>query len=446
MLKINIPPAEIFKINDKYRTDDAQGDLWTLDQIPKVEHEIVGKFTICAPDSWPTKCFKSYSIAEFKQNFGKHFEVGLKLGPMNNVVIAGGSVLWSLDMIGSKPDDIDLFIYGVDPTDMNNLWDVVNKISDKLVKVAYRLKYTHIKRIAHPKVISFTLTRNEEVTTVQIILRAYKSISSILHAFDVPASCVAFDWNEVYVTTLSAYALVYKINLVNFNYSSLSFDYRLAKYFSRGYALGLQLHPSTCIILGVNYRSWGNIFRKYCNVYYVDMSCSKPVSDYFILSPKNLLKKSTYDAQWVAFMNNILRPHRTILIEEIFIKYGNEKFYKFIDKFKLPYSNSDLNKMISTLLLKINDDLSYYRQNGLSKYKLYKLYPFAYLIEWKNIHTAMEAFIERYTGEINAEWWYVTDPGRQYTASFNPIYIDPKNLSGFDENAFTNTEIVKLIF
>lgn len=73
---------------------------------------------------------------------------------------------------------------------------------------------------------------------IQIILRKFPSISSILHGFDIGSCAVAFTGKITLLTTFSMYSILNRVNLVVPRYSSPSYAYRLDKYFRRGFALG----------------------------------------------------------------------------------------------------------------------------------------------------------------------------------------------------------------
>ncbi|KAL0222515.1 hypothetical protein RCL1_002369 [Eukaryota sp. TZLM3-RCL] len=72
---------------------------------------------------------------------------------------------------------------------------------------------------------------------IQVILRLYNSISEIIHGFDIGSSAVAFNGNEVYLTSLSKLSYMYKINVVDTTRRSTTYERRLRKYFDRGFAI-----------------------------------------------------------------------------------------------------------------------------------------------------------------------------------------------------------------
>ena len=68
----------------------------------------------------------------------------------------------------------------------------------------------------------------------QVILRLYETYSEVLHGFDVDSCCLGFDGKNILFTERAILAIRDKINRVNFNRLSPSYEYRLAKYAHRG--------------------------------------------------------------------------------------------------------------------------------------------------------------------------------------------------------------------
>ena len=71
----------------------------------------------------------------------------------------------------------------------------------------------------------------------QVVLRLYKRMHEILHGFDVDCCGVGYDGKDIWITQRALYAICNGINTVNFNRLSPSYEYRLAKYGTRGFAV-----------------------------------------------------------------------------------------------------------------------------------------------------------------------------------------------------------------
>lgn len=169
----------------------------------------------------------------------------LKKNIKPNICIAGGA-LFSI-LFGLEINDIDLFIYQLDKTAATDL------IQDFLKKklLLYQQNDENFKKISITRtknaVTLFTKTRkssyDEEKDSFsskvinkeyQIILRLYRSLSEVLHGFDVDCCSIGFDGQDLWMTQRTYYALTRGYNTVNFDRLSPSYEYRLAKYGTRG--------------------------------------------------------------------------------------------------------------------------------------------------------------------------------------------------------------------
>ena len=168
----------------------------------------------------------------------------------NNLVIAGGFAL-SLynheDDINDVFDDIDIFIHSCteDQTKMM-IFNIIERIftsndrqlPDTRIGKAIDTTIKFVKSTDSENAFSITVsTRSREEIKIQFIKRIYSSPSEIIHGFDIDSSCILFDINSnsFYTTKRGYYSLTNKTNIINFNKLSPSYEYRLIKYFKRGY-------------------------------------------------------------------------------------------------------------------------------------------------------------------------------------------------------------------
>jgi hypothetical protein len=209
----------------------------------------------------------------------KNVAITSVLRNVKNIVVAGGAAAHPLTAGLETPGDVDIFVYGLPPNDRAVLWRKVEEVVAALADVlaasgepwgaiglgGARWVAKSITQLASPGLITLTASGAEVFLSrgrmrsgtsarlpypVQIILRAYPSISAILHAFDVPSCCVAYDGRTTYTTTLGAFALVHRANIVNPAYRSLTYETRLVKYFQRGFALVLPHLDTAAIAAG----------------------------------------------------------------------------------------------------------------------------------------------------------------------------------------------------
>lgn len=259
-LELSDDPFQALACNDLHRradvADGPDSGLWTVDQVkavfPRQYRYPVQTFS---PRHWPVA--KPVSQEEYIKRFAAEYPEVMSILPIPNVVVAGGAAAWPLGEPAVKTGDVDLFIHGIAPDDRAALWKkadyIVKHLSARFLNgpadESSRRRYIDI--VSHflaPGVVTITAYSvegswrhrlSEETRKVQIVLRAYPSVSSILHAFDVPSCAVAFDGRRTYMTALAAYAHVFRVNLVVPAYRSTTYEARLAKYFERGFALAV---------------------------------------------------------------------------------------------------------------------------------------------------------------------------------------------------------------
>ena len=139
----------------------------------------------------------------------------------DNILLAGGSVLNAI--IGyEKIADYDLFITGLTIEQANS-------------KIAQMLKL--LSTITSVSRSSNAITIQTESTTIQIILRLYRTKSEVLHGFDIDCCCVGFDGTHVFLTARAYHSIKHMINCIDFDRMSPSYEPRLAKYMKRGFSI-----------------------------------------------------------------------------------------------------------------------------------------------------------------------------------------------------------------
>ena len=74
---------------------------------------------------------------------------------------------------------------------------------------------------------------------VQVILRRYESVSEVIHRFDIGASAVVYDGQQVWFTSLSKLAYEQGVNVLDLSRRRANYEARLAKYFLRGFGIVL---------------------------------------------------------------------------------------------------------------------------------------------------------------------------------------------------------------
>ena len=138
------------------------------------------------------------------------------------MLVAGGKIFSIL--FGTQSHDIDIFLYGQEYD------NAVNTI------IGYTNDYINdLKKLVRTKnAVTFVVRDKDEI---QIILRLYRTVSEILHGFDVDSCSMGYDGENIYLTERALYAIQHGYNTVNFDRLSNSYEARLAKYGTRGMAV-----------------------------------------------------------------------------------------------------------------------------------------------------------------------------------------------------------------
>ena len=127
-------------------------------------------------------------------------------------IVAGGYVInkkFKLDRT-----DIDIFLYGE------------KNYNKRLKEFISQFDYSEIRIVRTSNYININYCMGD----IQIILTKNKDIMDIFNKFDLYASQIGLDENNIYMTNRSKIALEYRINIVDKNAFNKSYIYRLKKY------------------------------------------------------------------------------------------------------------------------------------------------------------------------------------------------------------------------
>ncbi|KAI9723540.1 MAG: hypothetical protein M1828_004136 [Chrysothrix sp. TS-e1954] len=186
------------------------------------------------------------NLTMFKSNFNIFTEMSLVDLDWNNVIAAGSSVVTCLLPVPKKyatsrrvqreyyhervapASDVDLFLYGLSEQQaIQKITQIEQKVSNALLH-----KTVSVRTRNTVTIVSEYPTRH-----VQIVLRAYRTMSEILTGFDVDCSCAAFDGKNVYATPRAIAAYMTQVNTIDLTRRSPSYEMRLWKYSRRGFEI-----------------------------------------------------------------------------------------------------------------------------------------------------------------------------------------------------------------
>ena len=237
---LDLGPEAMFAENDLHRRADAtDAVLWTFDAAAAVGPLAPPRAPLDIPvlrsSAWPDARACCDSALEYASTFEKSFPgVAQVISQVDNVYVAGGAANWPLVYNNgdrNPPGDIDIFVVGIDPQDSRALWAKVGE-----VRAALRASFGQPRR---EYISPGVLTMYFESLTIQVILRAFATVSALLHGFDIPSAAIAYDGVTAYMTYAAVWAYVHMVNVINPAYRSTTYELRVKKYFERGYGLGL---------------------------------------------------------------------------------------------------------------------------------------------------------------------------------------------------------------
>ena len=240
-------PFEVFRINDVHRRPDMspEADLWAIDDLVGLGHQgYTFPVPTLVPPYWPPA--QDVKQKTYDALFEKEFPIAIKIlrAVPENLVVAGGAAAWPLGELFAKAGDVDFFVVGIDPNDEAALWAKAAEFFEacKDAVTAWAEDADSVQafvQLLTPGLLTLVVNFSDLQPRwkFQLIMRAYPSVSALLHAFDVGSACVAYDGQTAKMTTLGVYAHVNRVNLVNPKYRSTTYEKRLAKYFDRHFAI-----------------------------------------------------------------------------------------------------------------------------------------------------------------------------------------------------------------
>jgi len=372
---------EVLQIDSKCRKDNIQFDLFKLNSIKKVSYNY----------NFPTLVNKNSELYKINYECVNDILNDLVfLGRLDfkNIIIAGGYICNKLIFRNTDTCDVDIFIYGLSNHKATNKIHYILKLFN--IQTIYRSKYS----------INFTY-RNRKI---QIILRLYKTFSSVLHGFDLGSSAVGYNGHDIYFTSLSKFSYEHGLNIVDTTRRSTTYEKRLIKYFNRGFDIvvpNLKI-PNSC---GSNSQS-----NEWCiELPYISfiVTCKK---DNFILCEKIELIKDN-------FSKNYTKDYSTCDYDS-FEQNSGQKIIRVIKMFSqlikdgFISSEVDVDEMYKPILT--IEKLEIFISSIYDQIKTPKL---------EKIEKLRQKYNE-YIKKVEKINWISTNVGRQFTSSINPIIED----------------------
>jgi len=231
------------------------------------------------------------TITEIKNSIKKFLPINFDF---SNVLIAGGFIVDYLKsskdiyhkcaqiliLPRTKPNDIDIFIYGLN----------TEECTVKLNSILKQFKANTYVRSKNCVTFKYCYGIYKCIN-VQVILRCYSSKAEILLGFDVDCSSLGFDGNNILMTPRAVHSFKHGFNVVNLARASPTYSFRLAKYNYRAFSVYVPGFDNSKITT--------EMLANYKDIY---MKCLG--SNEYRASFKNNLKQ-TKDLAYIILMANI---------------------------------------------------------------------------------------------------------------------------------------------
>lgn len=166
------------------------------------------------------------------------------------ICLAGGSVVSTL--LSHSFFDYDIFFHSCSDK-------VAKYIIDSFIKRAGST--VSFCKYSKDSVTIKLIYDNRTIETVQFILRIHRCPSDIIHGFDIDSTCILYDFltNSFYMTKRFIYSLENRMNTVNFEKLSPTYEYRLSKYLHKGFDIFVPLVKEKLLSQGL-----GNFSNNSC--------------------------------------------------------------------------------------------------------------------------------------------------------------------------------------
>ena len=231
-------PVNAININNIHRSS-GDGDLWTLDEWVATYGKMTAsdryyKFPTqtLVPNIWLYGANKPPSQSVYNADFTEFVSAIL---PIPNVSVCCGAARPLISEASNITrgrftnwygSDVDMFVHGIDASDEKALWATADTFMTKLRAqfAGAEILYGSEELIPGLITINVRMPRCINVRKYQIILRAFPSLTAILHGFDIPECCVSYDGITTRTTYLGTYAHTYQTNIVCPAYRSTSYE------------------------------------------------------------------------------------------------------------------------------------------------------------------------------------------------------------------------------
>eukprot|EP00873_Tetraselmis_striata_P043722 jgi/Tetstr1/463986/TSEL_008791.t1 len=447
------------RVNDELRTEIVRdSDLLTLERlntdVPLYDNGNGAVLTL-SPAVRPDLITQAEFNARWRR-LSFHSVVDTVLD-IPNICLCGGSVFRMFcgdGRIGNS--DMDFYITGMDPDDEQSLWKKVDEflaVFRDNNRSGFYLEESAVK-IGKTVITVASDCVDEYAPKLQLILRVYPTIASVIQAFDVDPCCMAYDGETTYLTHAAARAVVTKCMILDPSRRSLTFESRLIKYMKRGLDLILphfELNPSMVdtLVSMPHLEFTVNDVNGTVATVNIQPRAHQPASDYDIL--ENYEGDLHYGLVRVVEkqnMENLVSDRHDRMFRVLTLADTRDVMRGVIERGYMTYN--DILPVETLVNMYARAESSYYwmslsnlsglgvmtRLMGMSPSAAKRILDLIYANKVVDLSGVLEALRNKGTSAYDRlrsekfEMWVKTEPGRQWTASMNPAFEDPTEYYG----------------
>lgn len=306
--------------------------------------------------------------------------------------------------------DLDFFVCGVSENEANAI----------LSSLLFRMRKVTVKRTKN----ALTFFEENEPPK-QVILRLFASPGAVLGGFDVDCCSIGYDGRNIWLTNRALYALRVGYNTVNLRLLSPSYERRLAKYGTRGFAVRVPGLDYSTINYGLlNY----DLFRK--------LQESEDFDYNYPFLETGLDSLLFLDAHFRNLGSNVKTSEFFAGLCNSVCDYGIEDRYVSIERMitnsaaKEDFLACGVNYMDNTIY--VRDPLGRYEPyKGQSEYSFLEMEIGTYYLKSKKGHQFLLNFPRPLAKVMDVllpiELWKKDNPGEQMTSCFHSLVLEDES-------------------
>jgi len=356
-----------------------------------------------------------------------------------SICAAGGCIYKAIYGIG-KPTDVDLFFYGLSHEDaQQQLAEIVSYFKNINYDILYGTYCTTIS----------LLHSDGKYEEYQLIHRLYPTADSIIGGFDLGSCAALYNGKNILATPLGHFCITNQVNLFDTTRRSTTYEERIKKYM-HDYGTGIVM-----VSVKISDSSKVTVVSDFMSI----------VGDKIRVHKKGIKSQRKYDYE-ISTKNrkvtnyNLLFENRPeylkwretelqIDLPEMFHLYpiGYKKQWKpfhVISQLLYPLEDTgkfSINKYLSVEEIeKFSKRLKFINTASYS-YEVHKFLTDIRQLLFSKVQNAIAKFNSELqcSGPLSKTRWITENPGRQWTSSINPIFMDPKEY--FRKNIHIPTQI-----